>query len=92
MKYRRRNPVADAFQLNRDAEVNAPEWFLRAVKKEVIYFDRCIMDGDVRIYGCTINTGCGKLRAKVGDYIVRENTGEIRPYKSREFSSVFEGV
>ena len=47
MKYRRRNPVADAFQLNRDAEVNAPEWFLRAVKKEVIYFDRCIMDGAV---------------------------------------------
>lgn len=45
MKYKRKVPTVEAFQLNRDAEINAPGWFARAVKKEMIYFDRCITDG-----------------------------------------------
>lgn len=90
MKYRRKVSTVEAFQLDRDSEINAPEWFTRAVKKEVIYFDRCISDGAVHIYGCTINTGYGKLRAKIGDYIAKDNSGEIRPYKSKEFSRIFE--
>ena len=40
MKYKRKVPTVEAFQLNRDAEINAPGWFARAVKKEMIYFDR----------------------------------------------------
>lgn len=80
MKYKRKVPTVEAFQLNRDAEINAPGWFARAVKKEMIYFDN----------GCTINTGCGKLRAKIGDYIVKESSGEIRPYKSKDFARIFE--
>ena len=64
MKYKRKVPTVEVFQLNRDAEINAPEWFARVVKKEMIYFDRCITDGAVFIYGCTINTEYGKLRAR----------------------------
>lgn len=90
MKYKRKVPTVEAFQLNRDAEINAPGWFARDVKKEMIYFDRCITDGAIFIYGCTINTGCGKLRAKIGDYIVKESSGEIRPYKSNDFARIFE--
>lgn len=95
MKYKRKVPTVEAFQLNRDAEINAPGWFARDVKKEMIYkemiyFDRCITDGAIFIYGCTINTGCGKLRAKIGDYIVKESSGEIRPYKSKDFARIFE--
>lgn len=90
MKYKRKVPTVEAFQLNRDAEINAPGWFARAVKKEMIYFDRCITDGAIFIYGCTINTGCGKLKAKVGDYIVKESSGEIRSYKSKDFARIFE--
>lgn len=33
MKYKRKVPTVEAFQLNRDAEINAPGWFARAVKK-----------------------------------------------------------
>ena len=47
MKYKRKVPTVEVFQLNRDAEINAPEWFARVVKKEMIYFDRCITDGAV---------------------------------------------
>ena len=90
MKYKRKVPTVEAFRLDRDAEINAPGWFAKAVKKEMIYFNGCITDGAIFIYGCTINTDCGKLRAKVGDYIVRENSGEIRPYKTKEFERVFE--
>lgn len=92
MKYKRKVPTVEVFQLNRDAEINAPEWFARVVKKEMIYFDRCITDGAVFIYGCTINTEYGKLRAKIGDYIVKESSGEIRPYKSKDFARIFERI
>lgn len=90
MKYKRKVPTVEAFQLNRDAEINAPGWFARAVKKEMIYFDRCITDGAIFIYGCTINTGCGKLRAKIGDYIVKDNSGEIRICKAKKFKEQYE--
>lgn len=56
----------------------------------MIYFNRCITDGAIFIYGCTINTDCGKLRAKIGDYIVKESSGEIRPYKTKDFARIFE--
>lgn len=34
MKYKRKVPTVEAFQLDRDSEINAPGWFAKAVKKK----------------------------------------------------------
>lgn len=90
MKYQRKPAVVEAFRFDTDSEVMAPEWFLKAVQKERIFIDRCIIDGAVRIYGCTIHTKSGRARAKVGDYIIWEPSGEIRPCKAKEFREEYE--
>lgn len=90
MKYKRKPAVVDAFRFDADSEIMAPGWFRKEMDKERIFIDRCITDGTVRVYGCTIHTKCGRVMAKVGDYIVREPSGEIKPYKAKEFQKVFE--
>lgn len=90
MKYQRKAAIVEAFQFNADAEVAAPEWFLREVQKEKIFIDRCITDGAVRVYGCTLHTESGRIKAKVGDYIVREPSGEMRPCKANSFDREYE--
>lgn len=90
MKYQRKPAIVEAFQFNSDAEVAAPEWFLREVQKEKIFIDRCITDGAVRVYGCTLHTRYGRVKAKVGDYIVLEPSGEMRPCKAKNFDREYE--
>lgn len=92
MKYQRKPAVVEAFRFNADAEVAAPEWFLREVQKENVFIDRCITDGAVRVYGCTLHTRFGRVKAKVGDYIVREASGEMRPCKAKYFDREYERI
>lgn len=92
MKYMRKPETVDAFRFDEMSERNAPEWFGREVESGNISIDRAVMDGAVKVYGCTIQTPQthGRIKAKNGDYIVREANGYMRPYKPKEFRKMFE--
>lgn len=69
-----------------DPERIAPEWFTQAVVDGSIEIDRILEDGHIRVYGCTVKTKCGKLKARIGDYIVQYRNGMTvcRPEEFRE--------
>lgn len=90
MKYKRKPAVVEAFRFDEDAEITAPAWFTKEVEKEKIFIDRSILDGAVHIYGCTVYTKSGKMKAKVGDYIIRDSSGSIRICKAKEFREEYE--
>lgn len=90
MKYKRKPAVVEAFQFNADAEITAPEWFMNGVAKEKIFIDRIILDGAVHIYGCTVYTKSGKMKAKVGDYIILDPSGAVRVCRAKEFREEYE--
>lgn len=77
MKYRQKPVEVDAFQFTKDSEVYAPEWFSDAVKREDIFIDRSIVDGTANVYGCSIKKAGGWNRARIGDFIIQEPTGDI---------------
>ena len=85
MRYRRKPETVEAFKLSRDVDFIAPQWFARAVNNGLIYIDRSMHDGHVSVYGCTIQTPEGKLRAKIGDFIIREPDGRIHPCRADTF-------
>lgn len=90
MKYRKKPVVVEAFRLTDDVEMIAPEWFTRAVIDEKIWIDRSLVDGHIRIYGCTINTGDGRVRAKLGDDIIREKNGNLHSCRADAFKKTYE--
>lgn len=74
----KKKPVAvEAFIFNKEAEVMAPKWFLKAVQNEKIFIDRRLEDERSVVYGCTIHSQYGKLQAYIGDYILKGPSGEI---------------
>lgn len=92
MKYRAKPTIVEAFRFDTDAEVTAPLWFGAMVQEEAVYIDRVIEDGGTRVYGCTISTPQGRIRAKVGDFIIREDTGSVRILKPSQFKQQYEKV
>ncbi len=89
MRYRRKPTEVDAFQLSADAEMIAPDWFTQAVIDEKIEIDRSLLDGAVHVYGCTIRTAAGRVKAKIGDYIIRDGN-QIYPCKPKIFAKAYE--
>lgn len=89
MKYRKRSVEVEAFQLSAAVEMIAPDWFTQAVIDEKIEIDRSILDGHLHVYGCTVKTEAGKLRAKIGDYIICEGK-QIYPCKPKVFTQAYE--
>ena len=89
MRYRRKQTEAEAFRLSADVDVIAPPWFTKAVEEEKVWIDRSLLDGHMHVYGCTIRTAAGKLKAKVGDYIVKEDSW-IYPCRAKDFLRVYE--
>lgn len=90
--YRKLPVLVDAFQLNDDVEFIAPDWFTRAIIEEKVYIDRSLKDGHIIVYGCTIETLEGRMKAKIGDYIIRGVHGEIYPCKQEIFLKTYEPV
>lgn len=90
MKYKRKPAIVEAFRFDADAEITAPKWFMKEVEKEKIFIDRSILDGAVHIYGCTVYAKSGKMKAKVGDYIIRDPSGAVRICKAKEFREEYE--
>lgn len=92
MIYRKKPVLVDAFEFTNDAEFIAPDWFAQAVTDEKIFIDRSMVDGHIYIYGCTINNPEGRMKAKLGDYIIRGVHGELYPCKPDIFLKSYEPV
>lgn len=92
MMYKKKPVLADAFQLTRDVDTIAPEWFTQAVIDEKVFIDRSLVDGHMVVYGCTIETLEGRHKAKIGDYIIRGVAGELYPCKPDIFRKTYEKV
>lgn len=92
MKYRKRPVEVEAFCFSADADTIAPKWFTQAIVDERIWIDRSIVDGHARIYGCTIYTLEGRMRARPGDYIIKGVNGELYPCKPDIFRKTYDPV
>lgn len=92
MRYRKKPVEIEAFRLTDDAEMIAPEWFTRAVEDEKVCIDRSLLDGHMHVYGCTIETLEGRMRARLGDYIIQGLRGELYPCKPDIFAKTYEKV
>lgn len=92
MKYIRKPEQIEAFVFATDAEILAPDWFSAAVNQEQIFIDRNLVDGAVHVYGCSIKSNTGWLRAKLGDYIIKDSRGKIYPCKKSEFCTQYEKI
>lgn len=90
MRYKRKPAIVDAFLFTVDVDMVAPKWFQDDVQKDLIFIDRAITDGAVKVYGCTLYTPHGRIKAKIGDYIVREPTGEITICDAKRFKEMYE--
>jgi len=85
MRYTRNPETVEAFKFTEESEITAPDWFADAVKKEKIFIDRSLTDGAVHIYGCSIAQGKNWIKARNGDYIVKDSDGNIFPCKADKF-------
>ncbi len=92
MEYRRKPNIVETFRMTRDAEVVGPAWFLLGIVKGTIDIDRCIRDGAVQVYGCTIATPAGRQKAKIGDYVIRGPDGRLSVCKAEDFEKEYEPV
>lgn len=90
MWFKRKPVVVEVFLFSKDSEVTAPEWFLKAVQNEQVFIDRKLEDEHSVVYGCTIHSQYGKLRAYTGDYVVREPSGEMWPCRKKDFKKLYE--
>lgn len=92
MKYKQKPVIVEAFMLDEDVEITSPKWFQDNVQKELVFIDRVLRDGAVKIYGCTIHTLSGRIKAKIGDYVIREPSGEIKVCNQKKFKEMYERV
>lgn len=90
MRYRKKPIVVEAFQLTDDPEMEAPAWFAQAVIDERIWIYRRLSDGHIKVYGCTVDTPEGRMKAHLGDYIIRGVNGELYPCKPGIFHKTYE--
>lgn len=79
-----------AVQITRDIDIIAPKWFVKEMNKEKIAIDRAIKDGFEAIYGCTVYFYGGRQRAKLGDFVIKDNTGALSVVRKRDFARLFE--
>lgn len=87
MKYRSKSEEVDAFKLSEDSEVIGPEWFVRQISEDKI--DRMLVDGAVRVTGCTIYQDKNRFRARNGDYVIRWKDGTITAEPPKRFKKKF---
>lgn len=92
MRYRKKPVEIEAFRLTDDVEMIAPEWFARAVEDGKVCMDRSLLDGHMHVYGCTIETLEGRMRARLGDYIIQGLRGELYPCKPDIFMKTYDLV
>ncbi len=82
MRYRKKPIEVEAFRLRRDM-VDAPDWLWGLVGE----WSALSVSGPRRL---RVDTPAGVMTAGVGDYIVREATGEVRPWSAAAFEAAHE--
>ena len=92
MRFRKKPITVEAFQMTRDVETIAPSWFMEAVMEGKVYINHSLVDGHALVYGCTIETPGGRLKARIGDYVVQGVDGELYPCKADIFRKTYERV
>lgn len=86
-KYRKRPVVIDAFQWTGGIDqTEDPEWIVDAIRRGEVYYQ----GGDAPYL--TIETLEGKMRASLGDYIIRGINHELYPCKPEIFNKTYEAV
>lgn len=90
MKLIRRAMPVEAFVFTKDAEMTAPKWFGKLLDTDRVFIDRAIVDGAVKVYGCTIRAPAGSYKAKIGDYIVKDANENISVCKKNELAKEYE--
>lgn len=90
MLFRTKPVEIEAYEFSKNYEVEAPAWFTKAVNDEKVFIDRCINDGAVRVYGCTIYHGKRSESIRNGGFVVREKNGKLRLIERKVFCSLFE--
>jgi hypothetical protein len=88
MKYRKRPTFVEAWQYNKAYDfTDRPNWVAEAINASVITFAGLDMrDLSVRF---SISS---HMIAQVGDWLVREEDGSIRPFTDEQFREQFEAV
>lgn len=90
MKYRRKPQIVEAVQVTKDIDRIAPNWLTEKVNKGNVTIDRCLKDGAEAIYGCTVYFCGSRQKAKVGDYIVKDEHGILTTVRKKDFSRLYE--
>ena len=80
----------EGFRFSKESEITGPDWFGKAVREESVFIDRKLLDGAAHVYGCSIKTSRGWIHAKLGDYIMRSDNGDIFPVMKRTFKKYFD--
>ena len=88
--YKTRSSFAEAFRFAADSDVTGPEWFGQMLQNDEAFIDRALTDGGSRVYGCSLYVDGAKLKARIGDYIVRTSTGELRVMSEKRFEKEYE--
>lgn len=89
-QYVQRRVKVRAYQVTRKIEDDCPSWMWKPMQQERIEVDRSLVDGSIRVYGCTVRTPEGKMHAKAGDYIIQEPDGSLRVCKNTHFKELYE--
>lgn len=90
MKYRTKRITVDAYCLTEDVEVTAPPWLASLINNDSAYIDRKLIDGTAIIYGMTIFAQTGRLKARIGDFIIHGPNGIIAICKKKNFEALYE--
>ncbi len=87
--YRKKtSSIVTAFQWTGRKE-DCPEWFLYVLKAGGAYTHWPDDEGEVKSCLVINSPGCF-LEANVGDYIVKGDSGELRPHKPDIFEKIYE--
>jgi len=92
MKYRKKPEIIEAFQYKKhmSGDNNGkmyPDWFMSAFKSGICYYSN--YGGSRYLY---IKVADGECNVPLGSYIVKNEMGELRPYRPDIFESMYELV
>lgn len=85
-RYRKKPVVIEAWHFAKDRMDAKPPWLVSAINAGALWFQ----GGNEPYY--TIHTSEGKMRASVGDWIIRGVKGELYPVKNDIFQQTYEAV
>lgn len=73
-----------------DSEITGPEWFGNLLNSDKAYIDRAIINSHSKVYGYMIRAPAAIYKAKIGDYIILDDTGNVSVCKKYRFKEEYE--